>query len=60
MRNLHVIHDDIALHKSPSVTYLVLKKTERDQRKRSGPSAAWPAAFAQEAEKASEFKRFAS
>jgi hypothetical protein len=46
MQNLHVIHDDIALHKSPPVTYIDFKKTGRDQRKRSGPSAARPAASA--------------
>jgi len=47
MQNLHIIHDDIALHKSQSAAYIEIKKTGRDQRKRSGPSAARPAASAQ-------------
>ena len=33
MQNLHVIHDDIALHKSHLITYIHFKKTGRDQRK---------------------------
>jgi hypothetical protein len=45
--NLHIIHDDIALHKSGLFTYIEDKKTGRDQRERSGPSAARPAASAQ-------------
>jgi hypothetical protein len=44
--NLHIIHNDIALHKFGLVTYIEDKKTGRDQRKRSGPSAARPAASA--------------
>ncbi|WP_139093190.1 hypothetical protein [Pararhizobium polonicum] len=56
MRNLHIIHDDIALHKFRPQSYIEFKKTERDRRKRSGPSAARPAASAQDAEKVSEPK----
>jgi hypothetical protein len=56
LQNSHGIHDDIALHKLRLTAYIELKKAGRDQRKRSGPSAARPAASAQKWKRPSEPK----
>jgi len=52
LQNPHIIHDDIALHKSPVSSYIELKKTERDQRKLIGAVSGKASRFRSEVEKA--------